>query len=1587
MSFDINWEGESIINHAEEYFIKANSLYIVKNYNEAIENYDKAIEADSSYTKAYIQKGILLTELNRTNEAFECYDQAIALDSTNSEALASKASMLEGMKRYHDALECYNKAIEADPNNPDLYVSKGLTLDLLNRFEDAIECYDLAIDLDPNYPDVYNNKGVDLKELRRYEDAMTCFTRALELDPNYSDAFVNAGNVLFSLKMYDAALTCYERAIEIEPNFISAYTSKGITLNLVKRLEEAIEVFDKALELMPNYPEAYNNKSLSLYELGKFNEAMECLNTSIQINQKNSKAYHYKGVVLFKLRKLEEAIKSLRKAIELNNKNPIVYLTEAVYLKHLDRYDEAIQLIATARGLITQDVPFSYNNPDEKNIGELKQLLEQVFDITGVFKNIYTGLKKKGVSNEEFKRLKAENGTLEAEFVTKYTLEQELPEDMTKLLLIQLDKSKNLQVKLENEQAKVLERNLLRDSNAAIEFNIKGLVAGASKKFKEAIDNFNKAIEVYPDYEEAIYNKGLILLRQGKFTEAIECFNLVLEVNAKNVKSYQNKAIAFYKQQSIEEALESIESAIKFSPKNPLLLINKAILQKEQLNFKDSLALIRKAKEASTEDFKLYDFSEDSIRYIEQVIEVIFDLTFEISELDTALGQVSDDPTGVFIELLREYNRIRKENVETEMDFIFKCCIEVDFTKEYNVILQAQMEEIKKLNGRTTDKLGQLKVNSENETQYHTACQLFLSKDYTKAIETLNEILNVDNPQRKAYCLKALCEICSNKFDKTERSLRKAEETGTDYVVFYYKALLKCKQGKNDQAYKYVNKAHAMKDNYVMISLLKATLMKILNSDYEDALAIQKKALGDDTTTQDDYYNNFTVSKQVIQSINDLTGDMIKLSGLINPTLEKEYENLQKQILTAELEYIVATALGEKTEDYRKRTTSFRESIKDILKRTIKLNEPEPEQIVTENNTTKNEAIDKSCITTEVAFKQNPLSAGIALFEEEKYDEAINYFNKVLDADRNNILIYHYKSIALYYLQKHDDAIYCLSQTSEFINPLLLINKAIIRKAEGSFGEALRLFTNANEFDESEYDSEHYKLQSKDIKYIKNTLVNVVDTTEQLEKLSLHIKSMKNKAFVGEYNSIFEQNMRTDIRFLTNITIGNNYSENFNRVYLIQQEEVRKLFAQCEDDTFIEKSVEKIGLEEIIDEGADGTKGGAKKVRVDRRNLKVQVRETSKVRISLHNLTSEMSSICIGEDFRKQLKHDLSKNSILRDESRTKNREESKKVKFEFGNGKDDTLQNTYMYNTNEEIVKNMNFKEEAEKLVNQDNHEDEINDINKIMITEHKEKKIETEGVPDSLNVSEDSVRLEVEDFEQKLKRDYNNLSMTLMHNIIDYYYGYLNTFNNTMTTALGIQNSTTSIKETFYDFDKVLGISAFITSQRPLEVNGIRAFSQMLRKLDIDARAQKFIKLFPNKLDRIISRIAYLLIDDIKIHIERFPVNDIKAITKLEVLQDKYHDITEFNDPRILKQSFKYEFFKLGVQDAEKCIDLLLDNQGDAIRIDEECVRVLRDIYKNRVGKNTGTPSTADGVKKATPGGHKKKTSPKCECGCLVI
>jgi hypothetical protein len=99
-----------------------------------------------------------------------------------------------------------------------------------------------------------------------------------------------------------------------------------------------------------------------------------------------------------------------------------------------------------------------------------------------------------------------------------------------------------------------------------------------------ALEGYNQAIKIKPDFYPAWYARGLLMLRiKGDNQEAFKSFDKVTKIEPKFYPAWRGRGSALSKLQRYKEALESYEKAIQLNPKDVgLQQVRDAVLREMQ---------------------------------------------------------------------------------------------------------------------------------------------------------------------------------------------------------------------------------------------------------------------------------------------------------------------------------------------------------------------------------------------------------------------------------------------------------------------------------------------------------------------------------------------------------------------------------------------------------------------------------------------------------------------------------------------------------------------------------------------------------------------------------------------------------------------------------------------------------------------------------------------------------------------------------------------------------------------------------------------------------------------------------------------
>ncbi|MDB9405455.1 tetratricopeptide repeat-containing serine protease family protein, partial [Microcystis sp. CS-574] len=300
--------------------------------------------------------------------------------------------------------------------------------------------------------------------------------------------------------------------------------------------------------------------------------------TGVIVPNTNAKAdiWIERGGQLWRLERYEEAIKAFDEAIKQNDPDN-VYLAwygKGFALGNLGKYQPAIEALQQAINTLPK-------GEDLKNFhSSILQLQSVVYRSLGDF-STSAGREREARENYE-QALTVINQAI--------SLFPNNPNHYNEKLAV-LD-----QLKRYDEGLAAINQAINLAPRAAWYVN-RGFLYYNQQKYELASDDYNKAIEINPNFAEAYNNRGLLYYNQQKYELALADFSKAIEINPNFALAYNNRGGIYYNQQKYELALADFNKAIEINPNLAEAYLNRGGIYYNQQKYELALADFNKAIE------------------------------------------------------------------------------------------------------------------------------------------------------------------------------------------------------------------------------------------------------------------------------------------------------------------------------------------------------------------------------------------------------------------------------------------------------------------------------------------------------------------------------------------------------------------------------------------------------------------------------------------------------------------------------------------------------------------------------------------------------------------------------------------------------------------------------------------------------------------------------------------------------------------------------------------------------------------------------------------------------------------------------
>ena len=515
----LDWQKENSIR-AWAYAGRAQKKYKSQNYDEAIKFWDKVIEELPSLPIAHQQRAMAKTKLGKLKanlgdleEARSLYqaaseDYRVAIEQTPDSAFPfvnmGDMKILRGADGdYKTAIEDLNTAIRLNPNLAIAYFNLGRAKQESGDQHGAIEAYGQAIKQNSNYGDAYLNLGNVKQEISDYAGAIAAFNKIIKLNSKLVvEATLNMGNAKLESKDYDGAIEAYNKVIESKLVHLhaQAYYKRGLAkeANTSSKTKEA--ELDKAT--------SYYYYGLSHYGSKQYQLAIDNFDKFLDLKKDYAEVYYYRGLAQYGLDKdsaYEKVIEDYTAAIERKPdyaeayyQRGLVHFAREQYQKAIEDYTAAIE-----------------RKPDYAEAYYQRGLVH--------------------FAREQYQKA-----------IEDYTaaIERKPNYDYAKAY-----HSRGL-------ASEVQERNDVAKSDFASALFLRGVANWKKIQYREAIDKFDKTIELIPEYAQAYNSRGLAKshlahtkaeqedLEEARklYQEALSDFNKFNKLNPKEVLAYHQNS-------------------------------------------------------------------------------------------------------------------------------------------------------------------------------------------------------------------------------------------------------------------------------------------------------------------------------------------------------------------------------------------------------------------------------------------------------------------------------------------------------------------------------------------------------------------------------------------------------------------------------------------------------------------------------------------------------------------------------------------------------------------------------------------------------------------------------------------------------------------------------------------------------------------------------------------------------------------------------------------------------------------------------------------------------------------------------------
>ncbi len=402
--------------------------------------------------------------------------------------------------------------------------NQALALLQSGKTADALSVIDDAIAAGAHDPALYNLKGLAAGELGRNQEAEDSFRAVIRLNPNVAMGYNNLGVLLAKLGRHQEAADAFREAHTREPQNFNALLGLGTSLAALQKYAEAADYLKEAWNLQPGDFQCGYEWAHALLEARQLPAAKKVLSQLSAPQEPDSavKYYSLAGVVAERMNEFASAAKYYGQAYALTPGSYDIYLALVRSTLSRDSEPDKAALPAPPQGLSTsQNLALGLLFASRNLFDQAMQRLEAVLQVDPsnevAILNLALAEKSTGKSSEAMARLQ------------------------TALAL----------------------------HPSAVLYNALGSMDEESGRYVEAVQSYQRAVELDPTNEQYYFDLGVEYLIHFTFGPAAEVYRVGTQKFPTSSRQYLGLGFSHYAVREYRPAADAFTTALELDPESP----------------------------------------------------------------------------------------------------------------------------------------------------------------------------------------------------------------------------------------------------------------------------------------------------------------------------------------------------------------------------------------------------------------------------------------------------------------------------------------------------------------------------------------------------------------------------------------------------------------------------------------------------------------------------------------------------------------------------------------------------------------------------------------------------------------------------------------------------------------------------------------------------------------------------------------------------------------------------------------------------------------------------------------------------------